>query len=62
MAEARALAVSPDSALFTVLTFDGAFVYEIGAPPEADEVMSFGRGDNGLSGYRSRDDPVQVGE
>lgn len=59
-AEARALAVSPDSALVAVLTFDGAFVYELGATPGAEEVVSFARDTGGRSGYRQRDDPVQV--
>lgn len=59
-AEVRALAVSPDSALVAVLTFDGVFVYEIGAPPGVEELVSFARDIDGRSGYRRRDDPVQV--
>lgn len=43
-----------------VLTFEGVLVYEIGAQPTADDVVSFDRGADRRSAYRRRDDPVQV--
>lgn len=63
--EVRGLAVSPDSKLMAVLTFEGVSVHEVGvSPPAAGNVtrpLSSNRG--GIQHavlYGRRDDPVQV--